>query len=266
MSSLLATAAPWDRVASAYARHIAPHLAWYADDALAWADVRAGERVVDVAAGPGTLSLRAAALGAEVEAIDVSPRMVECLAARGPHAVRARVGDGAALPYSDGHFDAGFSMFGLMFFADRGRGFRELLRVLRPGGRAVVSSWGPLAAVPFYAQAFAAVRAVVPELPPPPPALPLGDPATARAEMGAAGFVDVKVREVVHTAVAPSVRHYWSDVQASSVPFTMLAQHLGPTRWAAVAAHVEAALVAHFGEGVHAVPQAAYLALGRRQA
>src|SRR5262245_25360540 len=116
----------WNLVASGFADESFDHFARYAADALALAEVRPGERLVDVAAGPGTLSLQAAAVAAEVAALDFSPPMLAQLRARmeqrGITNIDVREGDGQALPYGDGRFDAAFSMFGLMFFPDRARG------------------------------------------------------------------------------------------------------------------------------------------------
>lgn len=85
-------------------------------------------------------------LAAHVDAVDFSSAMLDTLRARadGLDHVHLHEADGQALPFPDGIYDAGFSMFGLMFFPDRARGWAGLRRVLRPGGRAVVASWHPL--------------------------------------------------------------------------------------------------------------------------
>jgi 2-polyprenyl-3-methyl-5-hydroxy-6-metoxy-1,4-benzoquinol methylase len=80
--SALGTAEPWELVAPAYDAELVPDSTLYAQDAFARLAPRPGARVVDVASGPGTLSLVAAAAGARVSAIDISPLMVEALRAR----------------------------------------------------------------------------------------------------------------------------------------------------------------------------------------
>ncbi|MFN7145591.1 MAG: class I SAM-dependent methyltransferase, partial [Myxococcota bacterium] len=146
MSSPFALPSTWDAVVGPYDQHLTPVFGEFAERALALARASAGDRLLDVAAGPGTLALRAA-LYADVATIDFSPEMVARLrvnaAARGLD-VDAREGDGQALPWADGTFDATFSMFGLIFFPDPAKGLAEMARVTRPGGRVTVSSWRPM--------------------------------------------------------------------------------------------------------------------------
>lgn len=94
----------------------------------------APRRVLEVGCGPGEAAAKIAEPGAEVEAIDISQRMVELACARG---VSARVGDVQELPFEDEGFDAALAAWMLYHVPDVGRGLAELARVLRPGGRLV---------------------------------------------------------------------------------------------------------------------------------
>jgi SAM-dependent methyltransferase len=95
-------------------------------------------RVLEVGPGPGELSERMSReLGAEVVAIDVSPRMVELTRARG---VEALVGDVQHLPFADGEFDVVVAAWVLFHPADLNRALAEIARVLRPGGRLVAAT------------------------------------------------------------------------------------------------------------------------------
>src|SRR5690606_11409635 len=109
--------------------------------------------VLDVAAGSGALSLPAARLGARVLAVDISPGMVERLAARaraeGLANLETRVMDGHALELEDNTFDLAASQFGVMLFPDLPRGLSEMARVTRPGGRVLVVTFGPFEQVEF---------------------------------------------------------------------------------------------------------------------
>lgn len=265
--SPLAVPLPWNLVAADYATHITPIFALYAERALAMAGLGHGARVLDVATGPGTLAFVAAAAGARVTAIDFSSEMIDRLhlrAAQEGVVIDARVGDGQALPFADGSFDHAFSMFGLMFFPDRAKGFRELCRVLAPGGRAVVSSWVPAERVPWHGLVWGALREFLPSLPLGGAAPPLARPEDCRAEMSAGGFEAVDVVEVSQTQNHPSTRELWDGMTRTTAPIALLRQKLGPNDWPRVEAGVLGRLIAAFGEGPQTVALPANLIVGRR--
>ncbi|MGH3104155.1 MAG: class I SAM-dependent methyltransferase [Gaiellaceae bacterium] len=92
-------------------------------------------RVLEVGCGPGELAERIASeVGADVKALDISPRMVELALGRGIDAV---VGDAQELPYPDGSFDCAVAAWMLYHVPDVDRALAELARVLREGGRLV---------------------------------------------------------------------------------------------------------------------------------
>lgn len=110
------------------------------------ADVRSGERVLDVACGNGNATLAAARRFARTTGIDFVPRLLERARARADAEgleVDLRDGDAEALPFGDGAFDVVLSTFGVMFAPDQARAGSELLRVCRPGGRIGLASWTP---------------------------------------------------------------------------------------------------------------------------
>lgn len=97
------------------------------------------QRVLDVGCGLGeTTEQFAKELGADVQAIDLSPRMVELTRARG---IDAHVGDVQKLPYADGEFDCVFAGWVLYHVPDLPKAVAECARVLRPGGRLVASTY-----------------------------------------------------------------------------------------------------------------------------
>lgn len=270
--SPLSLASTWDLVADDYALEIAPVFRSYALRALELVELREGMRVLDVAAGPGTLSLLAASRRAEVEAIDFSPRMIarlEQAAARDKLSnLRAQVGDGQRLALPDGRFDAAFSMFGLMFFPDRAAGFRELLRVLARRGRAVVSSWQPLTPDSPLQVALGTLA----ELTSPENGagaagarleLPLASPDVCRREMEEAGFCEVTVHEVVGYTEAPSVSDMVLGFVRSSAPFALTRQRYDGDAWARIEAQLIAKLTQRLGDGPVRLDMPAYLTLGR---
>jgi SAM-dependent methyltransferase len=95
-------------------------------------------RILEVGCGWGELAEWVGReTGAEVVAVDLSPRMVELARERG---VDARIGDVQALPFADGEFDVAIAAWMLYHVPDLDRGVAELARVLRPGGRLVVAT------------------------------------------------------------------------------------------------------------------------------
>ena len=110
------------------------------------ADVRGGERVLDVAAGNGNASLAAARRFAEVTSTDYVPALLDKAAARAAAEgleMAFQVADVENLPFADQSFDVVLSTFGAMFAPDHQRTADEMLRVLRPGGRLGMTNWTP---------------------------------------------------------------------------------------------------------------------------
>jgi SAM-dependent methyltransferase len=128
----------------------APALEPAAASIVALADPRAGEELLDVACGTGNAAVLAARTGANVTGLDLSPRLLDLARARAAaERVPAAfvVGDAQELPFEDGSFDAVVSVFGAIFAFDARRAFSEVLRVLKPEGRAFVSAWVPAGAI-----------------------------------------------------------------------------------------------------------------------
>lgn len=125
-------------------------------------DVRAGERVLDVAAGNGNATLAAARRFARVTSTDYVPALLEKGAARAAAEgldVHFQVADAEELPFDDASFDVVLSTYGAMFTPDHTRPAREMLRVLRDGGRIGLANWTPEG---FIGQLFKVVGAYLP--------------------------------------------------------------------------------------------------------
>lgn len=263
-ASPLASPAPWDLVAPAYTDFTAGLLETFSARALEHVAPAAGSRIVDVACGPGTLSLLAARRGLSVDALDFSPAMISMLETRKvrePDGVRIapRLGDGQALPYDDATFDAGFSMFGLMFFPDRGKGLAELRRVLKPGARAAISSWPQLDEAPLFGAIFGTLHQLVTPGAPRLPAV-LSTEATCRAEMSAV-FSDVEVLAHETRQTYESPRDLWDVVQRTTAPIALMKSKLGD-RWQPISDAVLAAITKVSGEGPGTLPIWGWITVG----
>lgn len=109
-------------------------------------DLRAGQRVLDVAAGNGNAALAAARRWCEVTASDYVPALLERARERAAGErlkLETRIADAEALPFADGAFDVVTSTFGAMFTPDHERPAREMLRVCRSGGKIGLANWTP---------------------------------------------------------------------------------------------------------------------------
>lgn len=261
--------ATWDSVAVGYAEELGRKTR-FAEEALRLAAVGAGERVLDVGTGPGVLAFAAArqvGQAGRVDAVDFSPGMIEQVQARaereGAGNVHAAVMDGQALSFPDHSFDAAFSLFVFMFFPDRARAFRELHRVLEPGGRAVIATWAPIDRRPWMQIGFDALAEALPEM----PRVQKGDlqlPDECIAEMSAAGFHDVQVTKVTDTVHTESPEHYVEAMLRTGAPFRALEQRLGPEAWSAARARLLEAVRKRIPAGGTDLSAEALLTSGRR--
>jgi SAM-dependent methyltransferase len=168
------------------------------------AQVQAGGRVLDVAAGAGGQSFAAARrVGpkGEVLATDVAENLVRYLerdaAAAGLTQVRAAVMDGEDLRVPRGRFDAVICRLGLMYLPDRKAALSGMRAALRPGGRLGAIVFSTAEANRFFSVPASIIRRAA-QIPPPLPGQPgpfsLGAPDLLRHELEAAGFVDIDVR------------------------------------------------------------------------
>jgi demethylmenaquinone methyltransferase / 2-methoxy-6-polyprenyl-1,4-benzoquinol methylase len=110
--------------------------------------IKAGDRILDLAAGTGTSSVPLAKAGAAVVPADFSLGMLRVGRRRQPE-LPFVAADGLALPFRDGAFDSATISFGLRNLADREQGLRELRRVVRPGGRLVICEFSQPTWAPF---------------------------------------------------------------------------------------------------------------------
>ena len=163
------------------------------DELLAAARLMPGQRVLDLACGPGLLARGAQALaggGSLTVACDISDGQLACC----PDLVRT-VADGEALPFAVGSFDRVLCGLGLMFFPDDKIALREMHRVLAPGGMLALSVWGHAGQVPLVDAALSCMRRL---LPPPkavrPSVFRFGDPGELSHRLASADFRDIEVR------------------------------------------------------------------------
>jgi ubiquinone/menaquinone biosynthesis C-methylase UbiE len=227
------TRAAWDAIAAGYDRTNTPSQMWLGNEGLRRAGLQRGMRFLDVAAGSGALSIPAARLGAQVLATDISTAMLERLERRAREealAVETRVMDGHALSLDDDSFDIAGSQFGVMLFPDLAQGVSELARVVKPGGRVLMTVYGDPHEIEFLGFFVAAVQAAVPTFEGPPmDPLPLPfqvqDPERLRQALVDAGLRRVEVETITETTEYTSGEHLWDWlVHSNPIVGTILAE------------------------------------------
>ena len=125
-------------------------------------DLRAGSRVLDVAAGNGNATLAAARRWCDVTSTDYVPALLESARARAQaegHSIRFQEADAENLPFPDASFDVVMSTFGVMFTPNQDQAAAELARVCKPGGRIGLANWTPGS---FIGQLFRTIAGYVP--------------------------------------------------------------------------------------------------------
>jgi ubiquinone/menaquinone biosynthesis C-methylase UbiE len=136
-----------------------------AEDLVQAADLSAGSRVLDVAAGTGNAAIAAARCLCDVTGVDYVPELLDRGRARAEAEhlpVTFVEGDAEALPCADGEYDAVLSVFGVMFAPDQEKCAAELTRVVRAGGTIALANWTPDG---FIGQLF---KTIGRHVPPPP--------------------------------------------------------------------------------------------------
>jgi len=162
-------------------------------------------RVLETAAGTGIVTRRLRDLlpaPARIVATDLNPAMLDAASRkfRSDEAVTFEPADATALPFANGEFDAMVCQFGVMFFPDKEKAYREAHRVLAPGGRYVFSVWDAVDHNPFARIAGDALQSAFATDPPPFLNVPFGYAALdpIKASLLANGFAGLRI-DVVRT-------------------------------------------------------------------
>jgi ubiquinone/menaquinone biosynthesis C-methylase UbiE len=170
-------------------------------------DVRAGQRVLDVATGNGNAALAAARRFCDVTGVDYAPNLLADGRRRADAeglAVDFREGDAEVLPFPDASFDAVLSTFGAMFAPDQPAVARELVRACRPGGKIGMANWTPGS---FVGMLFRVMGRHVPPPPGLPPAMRWGDEGAVRELLGD-GVSNLRMERRICVQRFPSARFY----------------------------------------------------------
>lgn len=212
------------------------------------AEIRSGQRVLDVATGIGEPALTAARLvgpSGHITATDIAPGMLEVATERakeeGLTNVEFREVDAEAIDFPEGSFDAVLCRFGLMFLPNLAGSLGAIHRVLSDRGHLAAAVWGPPERH-FGAVTMGTIAREL-QLPPPPPGTPnifrLSDRTALEKSLGEAGFEDVRTEPLKVNIEFASVDEYIGFLQETSPPITSLLANQSAQRkrevWQAVA-------------------------------
>lgn len=247
----------WDAASKGYADYVAPRMMEsFAPEFVRRLDINKDMDALEVAAGSGALTETLAAQARSLLATDFSPKMVDLLATRlavrGVANVTTDVMDGQSLALEDGSFDRVACSFGVMLFPERSKGFAEIRRVLKPGGRAMISGWaGPdkFAAFNLFLQS---MKTAFPDLPPPaspPPVFSLADPARFKDEMEAAGFEQVQVEYYAREMELDSADQVWSMLTSGAPPVKVMFDQIGEQGVDKLRSALDTIISNQFGDG-----------------
>jgi SAM-dependent methyltransferase len=221
-----------------------------------------GLKVLDVATGTGNAAIQAAALGAEVVGLDLTPELFDAARRRAALAgvsVEWVEGDAEALPFEDASFDRILSTFGVMFAPRHAVAAAELVRTCRPGGMIVLASWTPAG---FIGNVIATLQGYLP----PQPAIAQrptlwGEEAHLRTLLGGQVLLALERRSV--DFVFGSMEAMTSAFEAHFGPVVLAKRLLAADRYAALVADL-LALFARLdvGDGEVRIPSEYLLAVG----
>jgi SAM-dependent methyltransferase len=244
----------------------------FAEDAARLVPIGPGTRVLDIAAGTGNFAFAAAQRGARVLATDFADGMLEILRRKAQDLgltaeIETRVMDGQALDLPDASFDVAGSIFGLLFFPDHDRGIREMLRVLVPGGRAVIATWAPPPRGDMTRILGVAMAKALPDLAPPSSPMHwtlLGDADALRARLLANGFARAHVVELRHVWVFDRVERFTDWIPKGAPPMAAMFASMSPEQRKTFIDAIADDFRARQGDGPYAITHEALVAVGTK--
>lgn len=229
---------------------------------LAAAALAPGQRVLDLASGPGLLARDAQALLGDsglAIASDISEGQLACC----PDLARVAA-DGEALPFAARSFDRVVCGLGLMFFPDAEAALREIHRVLRADGLLALSVWGPAEDAPLVATALACMRRLLPQ---PKVARPsvfrFGDADELNRRITSADFRDVRIEPCRLITEYQDAAAYWQAFLDLAGGAAESLARLAPEQQRALAAAVADELAPHAVDGGYRLTSTVLVARAR---
>lgn len=262
----------WSNASAGYAEYVAPRLmAPFMDEFADDLDISPEHSVLEIACGSGAFTSALATRAKDVLATDFSPAMLDEAKSKikrlGHTNVSFALQDGQALTLDAGSFDRVASSFGVMLFPERHKGFAEMYRILKPGGRVVVTAWADPDRFEAFRIFISAMRQAFPEMPQPdspPPVFSLSNLVSFKEQMETAGFVNVETRYVTRTMTVEGFDMIWAMMTAGAPPVKMLFDQVGEWGISKVKEALREIIASQFGDGPISLKNAATLGSGTK--
>lgn len=253
----------WQRVASEYdgswsvlSRLYIPHL-------LGAVGIKRGERVLDVACGPGYVAESSRAIGAEPVGLDFSGEMIR-IAKERVSGIQFIKGDAQALPFEDNSFDVVVINFGILHLSDPERALSESVRVLRDKGRFGFTVWCPPEESPGAKLVFEAIQShadLSVEIPEGPDRYMFSDPEKCKKTLIKAGFDPLTFvsRKITEEWRIPYPSFLFECELNKGVRTSALLAAQSQRTLDIIRAELDEKIVSHASDGVYAIPYTAHV-------
>ena len=239
--TLFTNAAAYDRMMGRWSRRLAPLL-------VGFGGCNAGDRVLDVGCGTGSLAFALPRSVGQVTGIDkVGAYVAEATRLAPDGRFRFQEGDACALPFAAASFERAYCMLVLQFIPDAAKAVAEMRRVVRPGGMVTAAIWDAFGGMTHTRMVWDIAAtldpAIVPML-----IRPLGQPGEMEAAWREAGLVDIERTELVIRFDFASFEDYWEPLTEEG-PVSALVRGLSADLRAKLVAQVRRAYCANLPEG-----------------
>lgn len=255
-----------DAVANAYHRHLGELTSGCIPELIRSIEVKAGDKVLDVACGAGYVAAAVRERGADAAGVDFSAAQVRLAQQTYPD-IRFIEGDAENLPFADGEFDAVLNAFGLPHVPNPERAVAEAYRVLKPAGRFAYASWCDATKCVGFSMVYDAIRthgSLEVGLPPGPNFFGYGDLEYASELLCRAGFSDVSSTEIPLVWRVSSPDRVLEAISSGTVRAAAVLDRQNPESLAKIKQYLRERVSSFEQNGTYAIPTPALVVGARR--